>query len=36
MALVRQHAEIFLDKHKRNALHAAYLSPLKYLFQDAG
>lgn len=34
MALVRQHAEIFLDKHKRNALHAAYLSPLKYLFQD--
>ena len=31
--IVLQHAARFLDRHKRNALHAAFLSPLKYLFQ---
>lgn len=30
---VCQHAAAFLDRHKRNALHAAFLSPLKFLFQ---
>ena len=34
MSIVKHHAEVFLDRHKRNALHAAFLSPLKYLFQD--
>jgi len=32
-ATVRRHAAMFLDKHKRNALGAACLSPLKFLFQ---
>ena len=32
--LILDHAAAFLDKHKRNALHAAFLSPLKFLFQD--
>ena len=31
--VIFQHAARFLDRHKRNALHAAYLSPLKYMFQ---
>ena len=31
--IIFQHAARFLDRHKRNALHAAFLSPLKYLFQ---
>ena len=34
MSIVKHHAEVFLDRHKRNALHAAFLSPLKYLVQD--
>ena len=31
--IIFQHAARFLDQHKRNAVHAAFLSPLKYLFQ---
>eukprot|EP00931_Biecheleriopsis_adriatica_P039438 TRINITY_DN22554_c0_g1_i1.p1 TRINITY_DN22554_c0_g1~~TRINITY_DN22554_c0_g1_i1.p1 ORF type:complete len:471 (+),score=83.34 TRINITY_DN22554_c0_g1_i1:36-1415(+) len=30
---VCRHAARFLDRHKRNALHAAFISPLKFLFQ---
>ncbi|CAK9091524.1 unnamed protein product [Durusdinium trenchii] len=32
--VVCRHAAAFLDNHKRNALHAAFLSPLKYVFQN--
>lgn len=31
---VRRHAALFLDRHKRNALHAAVLSPMKFLYQN--
>eukprot|EP00929_Paragymnodinium_shiwhaense_P009550 TRINITY_DN113765_c0_g1_i1.p1 TRINITY_DN113765_c0_g1~~TRINITY_DN113765_c0_g1_i1.p1 ORF type:complete len:490 (-),score=83.07 TRINITY_DN113765_c0_g1_i1:126-1595(-) len=30
---IRRFAEMFLDRHKKNALHAAFISPLKYLYQ---
>lgn len=32
--VVQRHAAHFLDRHKRGALHAATLSPLKFLFQN--
>lgn len=32
--VVQRHAAHFLDRHKRGALHAAVLSPLKFLFRD--
>jgi len=33
-SVVRHFAAWFLDRHKRNALHGACISPLKFLFQD--
>jgi hypothetical protein len=33
-AAVRRHAGLFLDRHKRHALQASVLSPLKFLFQN--
>jgi len=32
-AVVQRHASLFLDRHKRHALQASILSPLKFIFQ---
>eukprot|EP00927_Polykrikos_kofoidii_P079045 TRINITY_DN75839_c0_g1_i1.p1 TRINITY_DN75839_c0_g1~~TRINITY_DN75839_c0_g1_i1.p1 ORF type:complete len:492 (+),score=62.11 TRINITY_DN75839_c0_g1_i1:226-1701(+) len=33
-SVIRRFASIYLDRHKRDALHGAILSPLKFLFQE--